>query len=103
MKSIIACVTIATAAYAALACNYAQAQAQSIDIPRCAPRADMMDILKQKFQEVPAYSATSRQAMIEMTLSPKGSWTLLVISPEGIACVITDGNDWIEGLPGKDA
>ncbi len=48
--------------------------------------------------------ADEGRVMFEIFTGPKGTWTLLVSTPEGPSCIIADGFDWQQLTPRpKDA
>ena len=48
--------------------------------------------------------ADQGRVMFEIFTGPKGTWTLLVSTPEGPSCIIADGFDWQQLTPRpKDA
>lgn len=61
----------------------------------CAPRAAILQVAHKNYQEVPVNRGlASSGRMIEVLASPRGTFTLVVISPEGIACIVGDGEAW---------
>ena len=40
--------------------------------------------------------------LIEFYRSKKGSWTVLVVSPTGQACVLSTGDAWVTLTPAND-
>ena len=43
--------------------------------------------------------ADGGRVMFEVFAGPKGTWTLLVSTPEGPSCIIADGFDWQQLAP----
>ncbi len=43
--------------------------------------------------------ADGGRVMFEIFAGPKGTWTLLVSTPEGPSCIIADGFDWQQLAP----
>lgn len=71
----------------------APADAQTI----CGPRQQLTEMLRKQFEEVPkAAGIAGPSALVELLVAPDGSWTLLLTSSEGRACVLSGGTDWIE-------
>lgn len=62
----------------------------------CGPRGQVVQQLGQSFGEIPAAVAlTDYGSLIELLLSPRGeSWTLIVTTPRGLACVLATGRNW---------
>jgi hypothetical protein len=66
---------------------------------RCAPRDDMVSTLGERFKEKEhAYGQLNRQAIIEIFVSDKGGWTIVITGIDGISCVLAAGIGW-ETLP----
>ena len=72
--------------------------------PPCAPRADLLQNLKEKFGEVPlGYGGTGNGAVMELLTSPNGNWTLILSQPTGKSCLLATGDGWeTTRQPGKD-
>jgi hypothetical protein len=60
---------------------------------RCAPRAQVLDMLEKRFGETRrAIGLTSSSAVMELYASDEnGSWTVLVTLPNGMACLVGVG------------
>ncbi len=71
----------------------APAQAQAA----CDDRAKIVPRLAEQYQEQPrGRGVDGRNVLIELFISPNGSWTLLVSQPNGISCLIAAGQGWLE-------
>ena len=71
-------------------------------IPQCSPRDRMLELLWQNFQEQRrAVGVTSGGALLEVMSSASGSWTIIITSPEGQACVLGGGHGWRTTPPPK--
>ena len=71
----------------------------SAQVPRCAPRNDMASVLSERFKEKQnAYGWLNPQAILEVFVSEKGGWTIMVTGADGISCVLAVGTGW-ETLP----
>jgi predicted methyltransferase len=76
----------------------------------CAQRAKVIERLAEKYGEtLQSVGMQSNNGVLEVYASEEtGSWTILVTSPDGTACLIAAGQMW-EGdvapliKPGKDA
>ncbi len=64
--------------------------------PRCAPRAQMLDVLEQRFSETRrAIGLTNSHAVMELYASDEnGSWTILVTLPNGMTCLVGVGTGY---------
>lgn len=61
----------------------------------CAKRADFLQHLSSKFDEVPvAMGLTSDGKVLEILASGNGSWTIIVTMPTGLTCALTAGGAW---------
>ena len=66
----------------------------------CGERVDIIDTLKKRYHEVPVSMGLSGNGgVVEIFASSKGSWTILVTRPTGVACVVSAGEAW-ESLKG---
>lgn len=72
------------------------AAAQSI----CGSRGDFIKHLEKRHQEQPtSMGLASNGKMIEVLTSETGTWTIIVTSPDGTACVIAAGEAWQTMMP----
>jgi hypothetical protein len=73
----------------------------------CAPRAALLEKLSQDFGEVPfARGIDGGGNLMEILTGPKGSWTLLIVRPDKIACIVGSGEGWLvyePTVPGRGA
>jgi hypothetical protein len=66
------------------------AQAQTA----CAPKSDMIAALAKKYGEAAMLQGTIGEVrLMKMFVGPSGSWTILEIDAEGLACVVAAGGD----------
>lgn len=83
------------AAVAALAFQ-GQAAAQQV----CGARAKIVEILEKKYQEtLTNFGIAGQKNLLEVFSSAKGSWTIILTTPEGVTCVMAAGKDWQDGPP----
>ena len=83
--------TIAAAVFAAFFVFPVLAQNQ----PMCAPRAALLQVAYENYQEVPVVRGlASSGRMLEILAAPSGTWTLLSTTPEGTSCMMGDGQGW---------
>ena len=62
---------------------------------RCAPHDDIVKVLNKKYQETRhALAIVSETAVMEIFLSPEGTWTMLVTNTQGVACITASGDAW---------
>ncbi|GIL02493.1 MAG: hypothetical protein BroJett030_23920 [Alphaproteobacteria bacterium] len=70
------------------------AQAQ---IVRCAPRADLVDLLARSYQERQSgVGLVNAKTVFELFVAPSGSWTAIVSDTRGVSCVVGTGAEWHE-------
>lgn len=61
----------------------------------CAPRAEIISKLNQEFKEnQEAVGQVNDQAVIELYVSGKGTWTLIASGTDGTSCIVSAGKDW---------
>ncbi len=62
----------------------------------CAPRDRAVIQLEKQFGEMISRRglAANGKRMIELLVSEKGSWTVLISDPNGRSCVLTSGENW---------
>lgn len=71
------------------------AQAQSV----CGDRDKIISSLETLYQEKPsAIGMSGGGGVVELFVSEKGSWTLLLTQPTGVSCLVAAGEHW-EQLP----
>jgi hypothetical protein len=88
-RTLIATASAAALLAVALAPNGAAAQQV------CAERVGVLKHLDKTHHEAPqALGITSSGQVVELLVSDKGSWTLIVTAPSGVACLIAAGDNW---------
>lgn len=61
----------------------------------CGDRTAVLNNLKEAYSEVPEdRGLASNGNVIEVLVSPSGSFTILYTMPNGLACVMTAGENW---------
>jgi hypothetical protein len=79
----------------------ASSLAQAAD---CGPMLDILKQLREKYQEVPAFTAVLGPGhVLTITVSPSGSWTAIGQQTAGSenACIMASGNTWSIAPPAK--
>ena len=62
--------------------------------PQCGPKLEVATQLAQRFGEVPIASGIAFNNSMKFFGNPKtGSWSLIFIRPDGMACVLAAGED----------
>ena len=64
--------------------------------PACGPHVEAVKQLAEKFHESSKSQAiTSAGTLLEVFRTEDGStWTIVVTTPQGVACVVAAGKDW---------
>lgn len=61
----------------------------------CGDRAQLAHALKQRHDEVKVSAGlTAAGELVEIFVSPAGSWTMLITVPGGPTCVLGSGKQW---------
>ena len=82
---------VAAAAWAAPA----SAQMAPGQVPPCGPRAIVIEQLARDFGEVVvSRGLASNGTMLELLVSPQGTWTMLISLPNGHSCFGAAGEMW---------
>jgi hypothetical protein len=62
----------------------------------CAKRSDIVRLLRETFGETAlAQGLAHTGAVAEVFTSPKGTWTIVATSPNGVACMVGSGESWM--------
>ena len=73
---------------------------------QCAPREQVVQHLASDYNEKPVGMGLSASgALVMMFASPAGTWTAVMVSPTGAACVADVGDGWTDmsSAPGVTA
>lgn len=82
-------------AFFAVAGEVPRAAADAAAIAMCGPRKDVVTQLRESFGEVPtAIALTDFGTLLDLLVSPAGTWTILVTTPNGMGCVLATGRHW---------
>jgi len=66
----------------------------------CGRRSDLVALLKDHFGEiVVAQGLSSRGHLVEVLVSPAGSWTILLSRADGLSCLVDEGEPWVTAAP----
>ncbi len=66
----------------------------------CAPVAAVLSLLEKNAGEVPAANGRDERGYIAvLTLAPGGSYSVLAVRPDGIACLLSTGAGWSATAP----
>jgi hypothetical protein len=99
MRRVFSVATIVIAA-AVTSLNAASAKAQVV----CGKRADVLTGFANTYHEVQsAIGIADGGGLIEVLVSPSGTWTMVVTKPGGMTCVIGTGREWFtRPAPGSE-
>lgn len=88
----------------ALALAGSAAIAAPASAAQCAQRQQITDKLAHDFDEKPiGMGVSAAGSMLVFYVSPKGTWTVALVSPDGVECVVDVGNGWTGLVPGQVA
>ncbi len=61
----------------------------------CVKRSDFLKHLATNYDEAPvAMGVTASGRVLEVVVSERGTWTIIVTMPNGVACGIASGDNW---------
>ena len=67
---------------------------------QCAPYDAAVAELKEKYnEESHSYGIAQNGNLVEVFSSKDETWTIMVVSPNGMACVVADGYNWEVSKP----
>jgi hypothetical protein len=70
---------------------------------QCAPYTALVAELSRSWGEIPTARGLDQSgAVIELLSAADGtSWTIVLVDPQGIACIATHGRGWRATVPGR--
>lgn len=72
------------------------AQAQS----QCGPTPAIMGFLASQYGEAQVgIGQNASGALVAITASPAGTWSLVLRRPDGLTCILTSGENWQSNAP----
>lgn len=61
----------------------------------CMDHKTLTDYLSEKFKEQPkAVGLVAAAGLMSVYVSPKGTWTILMTNPQGVACIVAAGDGY---------
>lgn len=67
---------------------------QMAQVP-CGARDEVVKVLKESYGErAMAHGIAHSGSLAEVFISPRGTWTIIATSPNGISCMIGSGESW---------
>jgi len=78
---------------------------QALAAPFCDKRETIVSGLASKYSEyIIGRGYESRGALLELLAAEDGStWTVIISSPDGRACLVASGENWRREIPKKEA
>jgi hypothetical protein len=71
--------------------------------PQCSSHDKIADVLGNKFRETRrVMGVVNSTAVMEIFMSPQGTWTMVITDTSGISCITASGEEWQE-VPGAVA
>ena len=63
--------------------------------PQCGDHDKIVDVLGHKFKETRrVMGVVNSKAVMEIFMSPQGTWTMVITDTRGISCVTAAGEEW---------
>lgn len=60
----------------------------------CGPTETLLATIRETYQEVPQYIAVQGGAVVTFTVSPSGSWSVLMQTQSDVICLVLSGDGW---------
>lgn len=61
---------------------------------KCGKRDKIVAMIQKYDENQTAIGLASTGELVEVFVSPKGSFTILITTPQGMTCIATIGNSW---------
>jgi hypothetical protein len=69
----------------------------------CGSKTEMLEILTKTYGEREvAHGIANTGALAQVFVGPKGTWTIVATSPNGMSCLIGAGQDWERATAGQN-
>ncbi len=76
----------------------------SADAAICMHHENLVSFLSGRHDELPrALGLVADRGLMEVYVSPAGTWTIVMTTPTGVACIIAAGDTWEEQQIHADA
>ena len=63
--------------------------------PQCGNHDKIADVLADKFKETRrVMGVVNSTAVMEIFMSPQGTWTMVITDTRGISCITASGEEW---------
>ena len=63
--------------------------------PQCGNHDKIVDVLGNKFKETRrVMGVVNAKAVMEIFMSPQGTWTIVITDTSGLSCITASGEEW---------
>jgi hypothetical protein len=63
--------------------------------PQCGNHDKIVDVLGNKFKETRrVMGVVNAKAVMELFMSPQGTWTMVITDTSGLSCITASGEEW---------
>jgi hypothetical protein len=63
--------------------------------PQCGDHDKIVDVLGHKFKETRrVMGVVNSKAVMEIFMSPQGTWTMVITDTRGLSCITASGEEW---------
>ena len=63
--------------------------------PQCGHHDKIVDVLENKFKETRrVMGVVNSTAVMEIFMSPQGTWTMVITDTSGLSCITASGEEW---------
>jgi len=63
--------------------------------PQCGNHDKIVDVLGNKFKETRrVMGVVNSKAVMELFMSPQGTWTMVITDTRGLSCITASGEEW---------
>jgi hypothetical protein len=63
--------------------------------PQCSSHDKIVDVLGSKFKETRrVMGVVNSKAVMEIFMSPQGTWTMVITDTSGTSCITASGEEW---------
>jgi hypothetical protein len=67
----------------------------AVAAPQCGDHDKIVDVLGHKYKETRrVMGVVNAKSVMEMFMSPQGTWTMVITDTSGISCITAAGEEW---------
>jgi hypothetical protein len=67
----------------------------AVAAPQCGDHDKIVDVLGHKYKETRrVMGVVNAKSVMEMFMSPEGTWTMVITDTSGISCITAAGEEW---------